>query len=185
MPDPIHYDFKERMAFSDGHVAVATVEEVCLTNIPGAETIERSTAKSDRNGVDWWVYRRGANALAIDAKVRDEDWSVKPLPYRADDLALETWSVVEAQVVGWTRNENKSTDYILWLWKDTGRWCLVSFPMLCSVMQDNWEAWRQAYKHRQQFTPTNNGGYHSECVFVPRREIWKAIYEKFSGIPKQ
>ena len=26
-----------------------------------------------------------------------------------------------------------------------------------------------------------NGGYHSECVFVPRRVIWTEIYRSFGG----
>jgi hypothetical protein len=52
--------------------------------------------------------------------------------------------------------------------------------MLCKVFQDNWEQWKSAYKTAQQYTP-NHGGYHSECVFVPRREVWAEIYRKYGG----
>jgi ribose-phosphate pyrophosphokinase len=54
-------------------------------------------------------------------KVRDEDWAFKPGRNAADDLALETWSVIEKQVIGWTRNQSKMTDYVLWFWRDRRR----------------------------------------------------------------
>ena len=183
MRDPIEYDFNERMAFSDGNMPQATVETVCMTQIPDAVSVERASTRNDRHGVDWWVYRKHSAALAIDAKVREEDWAAKPHPLTADDLALETWSVVEKEVVGWTRDTSKQTDYILWIWVDTGRWCLVSFPMLCAVMQDNWKQWLSSYKNSRQSTTREYGTYHSECVFVPRREVWRQIYLKFSGVP--
>lgn len=55
----------------------------------------------------------------------------------------------------------------------------MPFPMLCSVMRDCWEVWATFRKVRRQYT--KDRGYHSECVFVPRREIWSEIYRRFSG----
>lgn len=183
MPDPIEYDFNERLAFSDGYAESVSVESICLAQIPGAVSVDRAASSDDRNGTDWWVKRDSIRPLSIDAKVRSVDWAAKPVPQ--DDLALETWSVVEHQTIGWTRNSQKTTDYILWLWTDTGRWCLVSFPMLCVVMQSMWQEWSTQYKVRQQATRRNDGSrYHSECVFVPRREVWKQIYLRFSGVPQ-
>jgi hypothetical protein len=49
------------------------------------------------------------------------------------------------------------------------------------VFELNWQAWREQHKTRQQFTPRQSGGYHSECVFVPRREVWAEIYRTFGG----
>lgn len=180
MPEPIEYGFADRLAFSDGHVSVASVEAICMEQIPGAVAVDRATERDDRNGTDWWVRRNGVRPLSIDAKVRSEDWAAKPNPQ--DDLALETWSVVEQRVVGWTRNPKKDTDYILWLWIDTRRWCLVSFPMLCAVMETLWQEWASTYKVSRQTTPRSDGTkYHSECVFVPRREVWKQIYLRYAG----
>ena len=123
-----------------------------------------------------------SNFLSVDTKVRKSDWAATHPD--EDDLALESWSVVESRVIGWTRNEKKRTDYVLWFWKDTGRWCLLPFRFLCKVFQDNWEVWRDEHRTEKQFTPARNGraAYHSECVFVPRKEIWAEMYKHFSGM---
>ena len=178
---PLEYNFDERLAFSEGFAESASVEAIILDNLPGACKVVSAHKDNDRNGTDWWVETRGGNWLSVDAKVREQDWAAKPGHIACDDLALEIWSVVEKSIIGWTRNKSKRTDYVLWLWKDTGRWCLVPFQMLCRVFEDNWRRWANTYKTRKQFTPRDHGGYHSECVFVPRREVWKEIYNAFGG----
>lgn len=177
------YTFADCSVMSDGILASASVEAILLDNIPGAIQVNRATRRDDRNGTDYWVGRNCDRPLSIDAKVRRQDWWRRHP--KEDDLALELWSVVEKEVIGWTFNERKQTDYILWLWQDTGRWCLVPFPMLCAVANDNREEWSNAYRHDTQHTPRSNGypgGYHSECIFVPRNVVWRAIYERYSGI---
>lgn len=175
------YGFHDRLKISEGVTRGASLEEILLANIPGACKVHLPHVSNDRNGTDRWVEMiSGPSMLRIDAKVRTEDYAFKPKP--EDDLALETWSVVEQKIVGWTRDTSKQTDFILWIWQDTGRWCLVPFRMLCRVFNDNWLAWRGEYKHKQQYTP-DFGGYHSECVFVPRKVVWSAIYDTFGGKP--
>lgn len=176
---PREYDFGERMAMSNGVAVVADVRSILLREIPGAVNVHQAAKANDRLGVDWWVEMTGARLLAVDAKVREEDWAAGHP--NEDDLALESWSVVENGIPGWTRDAKKKCDYVLWLWSDTGRFCLVPFPMLCAVFSEHWQDWCGRYKVRQQFTPRQDGGYHSECVFVPRRELWAAVYRRFGG----
>ena len=175
----LEYGFEERLAMSSGVAASADVRSILLKHIPGAVNAHQAATVNDRQGIDWWVEMSTAKHLAVDAKVREQDWAARN-PHE-DDLALESWSVVEKQVPGWTRDVNKKCDYVLWLWKDTGRFCLVPFPMLCGVFSRRWQSWRVDYKTRQQHTPRANGGYHSECVFVPRRELWVEIYRQYGG----
>lgn len=175
----LEYGFEERLAMSSGVAASADVRSILLKHIPGAVNAHQAATVNDRQGIDWWVEMSTAKHLAVDAKVREQDWAARN-PHE-DDLALESWSVVEKQVPGWTRDANKKCDYVLWLWKDTGRFCLVPFPMLCGVFSRRWQSWRVDYKTRQQHTPRANGGYHSECVFVPRRELWAEIYRQYGG----
>jgi len=175
----IEYGFSERMAMSDGVAAVADVRSVLLAQIPGAVNVTRAATDNDKQGIDWWVELSTARHLAIDAKVRESDWAATHP--REDDLALESWSVVEKGVVGWARDEKKKCDYVLWLWADTRRFCLVPFPMLCRVFSMNWQEWAKQFKTRRQFTSRNSGGYHSECIFVPRRELWAQIYLQYGG----
>jgi hypothetical protein len=85
---------------------------------------------------------------------------------------------------GWTRDDRKCTDYILWLWKDTGRWCLLPFPMLCGAFIDHWKKWSAMYKRRQQTTKAEGQqSWQSECIFVPREVVWSAILKKYAGGP--
>ena len=177
MNEPRAYAFNDRLRMSQGQSENASVQSIILANIPGAVAVHSAHESNDRMGTDWWVETRGGSFLSVDAKVRSEDWASKG----HDDLALETWSVVEAGQVGWTRDPAKRTDYVLWLWTDTGRWCLVPFQMLCAVFDAQWQAWTKAHKTRRQHTPNARGGYHSECVFVPRRDVWAAIYSRFGG----
>lgn len=179
---PREYAFDERLQMSQGICESKSIEEILLKNLPGAQHVKRANSEDDRNGTDYWVYHERGEPFSVDVKVRSEDWATKPAPFTADDLALETWSVVEKQVVGWTRNQSKMTDYVLWFWKPTGRWCLIPFAMLCAVFQDFWESWCKEFKVANQRTPRANGNsYHSQCVYVPRREVWAEIYRRFGG----
>lgn len=174
------FSFDEQLKLSDGVSESRDIERLLLEEIPGAVNAHRAHTSNDKNGTDWWVEHRSGKHLSIDCKIRTEDF----LKSRGkDDLALETWSVLNRKV-GWTRDENKRGDYILWLWTDTGRWCLVSFPMLCRVFQKKWEEWSRQYMLRQQETEDPAGNWKSECVFVPRHEVWAEIYRAFSGNQK-
>jgi hypothetical protein len=175
----LEYGFDQQLRYSHGVAAGLDVRGILLSQIPGAVSVAAANETDDRRGTDWWVTMRSGDALSVDAKIRSKDYAIKG----HDDLALETWSVVEREKVGWTRDPAKRTDYVLWLWTDTGRWCLVPFPMLCGVFSLNWEGWRATYKWARQKTPTDGGGYHSECVFVPRRELWAALYRCYGGAP--
>lgn len=176
---PRQYDFDDRLAMSHGVSENAEISSILIENIPGALNAYQSHTRNDKQGTDWWVEHCTSRHLSVDCKVRSQDYSLKG----HDDLALESWSVIEANRVGWTRDDNKRSDYILWLWTDTKRWCLIPFPMLCSVMIDHWEQWRKDYKFARQHTPSGMNGYHSECIFVPRKIVWRAIFNKFSGQP--
>lgn len=173
------YAFDERLVMSNGHAASANVRDVLLGCIPGSRNVHKSSEDNDRIGVDWWVEMPGGQMLSVDAKVRSQDWAATHLD--EDDLALETWSVIEKGKIGWTRDECKRCDYVLWLWTDTGRFCLMPFQMLCGVFKLRWRDWRNTYKVRQQSTPWSGGVYHSECVFVDRRVVWAEIYRQYGG----
>lgn len=180
MIEPREYDFGERLVMSQGVATGASVRAILLANIPGAVEARKAHRSNDRNGTDWWVEMNTGRHLSVDCKIRSEDWTTKPRP--SDDLALETFSVMESAVVGWTRNVAKLTDYTLWFWKDTRRWCLIPFPMLCAVFCEHWLVWKNTYEIAQQKTLRRDGSeYHSECVYVPRRVVWRAIYLRFGG----
>ena len=179
MSEPTDYEFDERKALSQGISENKNVRDILLENIPGAVNAIVAHQINDRQGTDWWVEHQASKFISVDCKVRSEDWAATHPD--EDDLALETYSVVESDVCGWTRDKAKRTDYVLWLWIDSGRWCLVPFPMLCAVFEQHWKDWRLTYKRRRQRTPWKGGSYLSECVFVPRRIVWAEIYKRYAG----
>lgn len=150
------------------------VERILKARIPGCVKVEKANTQDDKNGTDYWAIRKGLPALSVDVKVRTEDWLAKA---NQDDLALETWSVVD-RTPGWTRNQNKRTDYILWYWQDTSRFVLVPFPPLCKAFQSYWREWSGKYKTRKQRTEE---GWYSECVFVPRVLVIEKITAWMGG----
>lgn len=175
------FDFDAELEMSKG-IDPDGPDSVLLSAIPGALTIEPATSAEDRSGVDKWVICDGGRRIGVDVKRRKEDWAAKPS--HEDDLALESWSVVGRRR-GWTLDPTKRCEYILWWWADTGRWCLIPFVLLRAVFSENVGGWSLAYRTQEQETAPRNGhpGWRSECVFVPRIVVWRAIYERFGGTP--
>lgn len=168
------FNFNVQLKMSHGVAMTLNFREILLSEIPTAIDVKQSEAKEDKHGTDWWVIREYNRPISVDLKARSKD-------YKSDDLALETWSVVEKKIIGWTRDITKSTDYILWFWEDTKKWCLIPFPLLCRVFCLNWEYWSEIYKTAQQSTKNNTYLYHSECVFVPRVIVWNTIINHYSN----
>lgn len=176
---PSEYDFFRQLEMSQGISDGHDIRTLLLDAIPGAVQAEQASNADDRIGIDWWVTLGNGKRLAVDLKVRAEDWANRG----KDDLALETWSVVDRQVVGWTRDASKHCDRVLWVWQDTGRWCLIPFPELCDVFQVQWHRWAVSYGTWRQSTTRNGRRYQSECIFVPRKVVWRAIYNQYGGDP--
>lgn len=184
MTTPSDYDFAQQKIMSNGQAVSSEIRDVLLEKIPGAVAAYKSELCNDKTGVDWWVEMAGARHLAVDVKVREQDWAASHPDQ--DDLAIETFSVLESQKIGWSLDETKRCDFVLWFWKDTRRTCLISFPQLCRVCRDHWQRWSKDYKVARQRTRWLNGShYHSECVFVPRKEIWNQLYRTYAGSPQQ
>lgn len=179
------YDFDDCSRMSHGVSVNLNVEQILLSEIPGAVSAKPSTFREDKDGTDWWVHCAAGHQLSVDVKVRRPDYSVHPDPkQRADDLALELWSDVERKSIGWTLRTDKRTDYILWHWLQTGRWCLVPFPMLCSVFRKHRDTWSACFKKRFQYSHKSGRSWTSQCVFVPKREVWAAIYRQYAASAK-
>lgn len=175
------FGFSERLDWSEGHApSLEHVSRILIDRFPGCTHITKASVDIDRNGTDWLAHRRSVAALGIDLKLRKKD-------YGNDDLALETWSVIDiaepypwsprvvGKHVGWTRDPQKNTDYVLWYWRDTRRFVLIPFPPLCSVFQRLWQEWTLEYRCEPQHSRENGREWFSQCVFVPRARVIESI----------
>ena len=167
------YGFHDQIRMSQGVAVNAGVAEILLVQIPGALKAWRAEQQDDRNGTDWWVECESGHVLSIDVKARSTDYLATA---NKDDLALELFSDIDELKPGWSLRTDKRTDYILWFWEPTGRWCLVPFPMLCHVFRKYRDDWSKVYQHAVQWSIDGARRWRSECLFVDRKEVWRAIY---------
>lgn len=177
------YDFNDQWRMSEGFGSEKSDEDFILSRFPNAIKVEKAERRDDRNGTDRWITMESGEIESLDMKVRTKDFSVYG-PAK-DDVALELWSKLNEKV-GWTRDTNKRTNWIMWKWNDTKRYLLMPFPWLCSVFSVQWPAWYELYDHPIQDTVDKNTGklkWQSQCIYVPRKVLWVAIYDQFGGVP--
>lgn len=145
---------------------------------PGIDNVVQGTKAEDLRGIDWWVAD-AAERAKVEVKQRDEDYLKRR---RKDDVALETFSVVERGKVGWTLDPAKESDWYVSFWLETGSKLALPFKALRKAMQVNLPKWRLDYPPVQQFTPEFRG-YHSECMFVDRQVLLNAIEQHLHDFP--
>lgn len=172
------YGFDDRLIVSNGLITSCDVSEILTSRLPGCVEVEKTDKKTDKSGVDWWAHMANGCKVGVDLKRRTKDCR----QFGNDDVALESWSVI-GRKVGWSRDESKACEWILWVWDDTGRFLLMPFASICGVFANHWLEWRKAYQTREQITPgtQKRDGWKSECVFVPRNVLQAAVVDWFNG----
>lgn len=168
--------FEGELNASKGIVESCDVADILRLRIPGCLSVTPTDAEVDRSGVDWIATLQCRRSVGIDVKYRRKDCRA----YGNDDLALETWSVVGSKP-GWTRDVTKACEWILWVWGDTGRFCMIPFLPLCCVFESNWHSWALRYGLRTQQTSRGATRWQSECVFVPRKIVVDSVVEWCNG----
>lgn len=183
------YDFEERLAWSKGQ-AGETDAMTIKSLIPGCIMVEASPKELDMRGIDFIATLRRGATLNIDIKRREPGvsryWSSCPLfgsPLPEPELTLEYYSVMPFNgrpgKVGWTLDESKLTDYVLYIFdpSDTAEVFLLPFQLLRSAFIKNAEPWR--IHNRVGVCQTNggpkNGGWSTESIFVPAWCVIEAI----------
>ena len=172
------YDFLTDLEYSMGERERFDID-LLKRVIPDAVSVCKTDVAQDKKGVDYSVRLSGGATINIDAKTRRSINIVDGSP----ELALELWSVVprngNAGKAGWTWNTETNVDLILYtfpthLWD---RFYLFPFHHLRVAFITNGKRWFQNYRHSVQ----KNKGWDSACLFVPAREVIRAVLEQMSG----
>lgn len=168
--------------------------ESCITghllqSIPASTSVSRANTKADRQGTDYWINRKhGLKPISVDVKHRGFD----PIErFGSDDACIETTSVYTGEdrepwqneyraKPGWTLNESKQTDLIIYTWptaSNARRFWILYFPILLRATQLNWKYWAYLYKER----PAHNKNYLTLSIYPPRNVIAQAMRTLTTG----
>lgn len=179
------YDFFDKLEVSKGRRSpsdMGTIKAILL----GCVSVEAASIELDKLGVDYIAILRGGARVLIDVKTRDAGcskfWKDGP------EFAIEMWSVMpggkfntpdERKKAGWTLDEAKLTDMILYTWDvtDCAFVYLLSFQTLRMAAQRNIAAWMKTYKTDIQESNRNSVQWQSKAVFVPADVVQDAMRE--------
>ena len=178
---PVVHDFDAKLAESDND-RVRTLVHKGLHDRFGSDylQIHKAALANDRHGADYVAEFRHGQTRLIEAKVRAEDW----LPRGQDaDLALETWADIDKQVVGWTRDTAKLSDYLVFVWLESGRSLLLDARLLRAWFCEHWETLRAKYGGRIIPSKRRDRKWRSEAVYVPHRDVVKQLAYRLGYVP--
>src|SRR5690242_12800083 len=86
------YGFEERMAVAEQSSVEMAVKRILKENFPEALSVRKSHLENDRLGVDYWMECWNGKHIAVDVKVRSQDYALQGKP----EICLEICSNVDA-----------------------------------------------------------------------------------------
>lgn len=151
--------------------------EILKSHIPKCVSVIKTDTETDKTGIDYIATLKGGAEIYIDAKTRvggcSKYWDGQP------ELCIETWSVKEKAIPGWTYKESTKVDYILYTFapEDYSGYFFIPFQLLRAAAIRHYHEWVSRYKEK----PQRNMGYTSMAVFVPADVVLNAVREQMEG----
>ena len=171
------FDFRQEFASADTERVHARVEKFVRQRFPDVLTIRRAAPANDRAGADINLEFGHGQFRFIDIKVRKVDYRQFGRP----DVALEVVSNKERGSPGWALDDSKLTDYILFLWQDTGRMLMHDARALRAVTRKHLPRWMKENQHAEQQTAVRDGHYTSSVVYVSSDEL-ATLIARWQGV---
>ncbi len=179
------YDFNQMLEFSKGENQGDDINAI-KSLIDGCASVSTSSIELDKIGVDYIATLRRGAEVYVDAKRRQSGCS-KFWSNGVPELAIEVWSVMPGgrfntprtqAKIGWTLDEQKVTDMILYTFdlQDSKSVYLFPFQSLRMAARRNLNKWKKQFKVDIQ----TSGSWQSEAVFVPWNVVRDATAETFS-----
>ncbi len=139
---------------------------------PKCQMVGKANLEQDKKGADYIATLKGGAKIFIDVKTRVKGAS-RYWQYGEPELALESYSVVENEKLGWTLNDSAITDYILFTFdpSDTELFYILPFQQLRKAFWRNFKSWKEIYELKKQASDN----WHSSAMFVPASIVVKAV----------
>lgn len=186
------YDFNERLNFSVG-ARNGTDSETIMSLLDGCSSVRKNDVPGNDKGVDYIATLRGGAEVNIDVKTREAGCSKYwNRATKEPELAIEKWSVMpggeyetphERSSAGWTIDESKVTDMILYTFdeRDSQIAFLLPFQSLRIASRRMISHWMKRFKVDVQKSRRNGRMWQSQAVFVPASEVIAAMETTFSA----
>jgi hypothetical protein len=171
------FNFAKQLAMSETDHVHELVERAVRQRLPELLNIHRAHAENDKQGIDFWLEFPNGCMEKLDVKIRAKDYAT---PEEPENICLEIVANTTTNKPGWTKDMTKLTDWVLFLWLDTGRSDLVHARQLRSAANGNMPSWQATKRTSAQVTETRTGSYASTSLFVSSHDIWAAIFRLFS-----
>jgi hypothetical protein len=162
-PEKIH-DFRTSLQKSHDQADAPWWFEVYKTAFPDMRACVnvRQDGWAQRGGIDRVITLASGKTLAVDEKVREQDWP---------DIALEYWSDVEHRIPGWVAKD-LACDFIAYAFVPSQTCYLLPFQTLRAAWRKNGAAWVRDF---QPPIKARNNGYTTICVGVPTDILLQAL----------
>jgi len=184
------HSFNGKLDFSRGKREATDIETI-KAMLPGCTRVEKTSEKTDRQGIDYIAYLRRGAEIFIDAKTREAGAS-NYWKHGEPEIPLEIWSIrpggkygtpEEQKKTGWTLCEQSLVDLILFTFdpQDSDDAFLISFQLLRAAFVKHFYTWSRMYDRKTQESHNNGSRWESECVFVPINVVLNAITDTSCG----
>lgn len=176
--------FEDCLGRSKGSQAELDVAALRAFFGDSVDRVESCGISDDMAGIDYRVVLRRGATINVDAKLRLgclRHWRDPSDP----ELTLEVWSKIPSSVApdgrpGWTLDESKLTDYVLWTWDpdECGQRILMPFQLLRATFRSRCREWVSRYRgNRSSNLGASGARWESECVYVPASVVWRAMLD--------
>lgn len=171
------FDFHQQKAMSERPKIYAAVREAVRKQFPDVLAIHKAHVENDKRGIDYWLEFAGGKMETLDVKIREKDWALRG---DKDNICLELASDEGRGKPGWSLDETKLTDWVLFYWEESGHAEIYPARMVRGALQAKRKEWESTKKTAGQVTRTDMREYMSRSIFVSGRDIWRAMFERYA-----
>lgn len=183
------YDFDERLEFSMGIRKTSDMDTI-MALLDGCCSVSPYDCGGNDNGIDYIATLRRGTKVNIDVKTRELGCS-RFWKNKEPELAIEIWSVmpggafltpVHSAKAGWTLDESKSTDLVLYTFNanDSNMAFLLPFQSLRMAARKTICDWMSRFKVDIQSSRRGALQWQSQAVFVPADAVISAVQATFA-----